>query len=489
LTSRYLIRPVSDRTPYSERVPVGRALARTLAGLAGAQLGLRLASGTSRWVGPLRVRADLALGRTGGVRIAVPPLGSARICSHRGPLQATVRAEAVDPTRAAALLEHADDPAAARAVRQRLEAVLHAARGDTRRLATNLGTRSAAAALGGAALTAAATLHRPRDVAGALLAAAAALAGSAAAAAATVDRQAWRTPELTGLLADAPVLLGDLEQAPERVATYRDQLADLLRTGTAVYRRVADLPELPDTIRLLHVSDIHLSPFALPLAAALAADYDLAAVVDTGDLVDWGTPAEDAFADQIGRLGVPYVFVKGNHDSTGIAAAVARQPNATVLTADGGVREIAGLRFAGMADPRFTPDKTTGDDTASEKVVAAAAAFANRYVGEQLDVVLVHDPAAARELAALHVPLVLAGHTHRRAARRLGETLLLVQGSTGGSGLRGVQQNPPTPLALSVLHVERATRQLAAVDEITLGGLGEVSLQVARRPVADLVRS
>jgi predicted phosphodiesterase len=311
-------------------------------------------------------------------------------------------------------------------------------------------------------------------------AAAVLLALAAGEAAATVDKGAWRDPQLSGLLSKAPLLLGDLRTAPDRLATYRDQLVELVATGTAVYRRVADLPEPPpaDAVRLLHISDIHLNPAVHALAKAVVEEYRVDAVVDTGDLVDWGTPAERGFAERVKDLAVPYLFVKGNHDSAGIAAAVARQPNATVLTADSGTATVAGLRFAGMADPRFTPDKTTGDDFADDRVSAAARAFAARV--EDADVVLVHDPAAARAISA---PLVLAGHIHKRRMRRYGDTLLRVEGSTGGSGLRGVQHDPPTRIEMSVLYIDRASKRLTAVDEISLGGLGSVTLDVQRQIV------
>lgn len=461
-------------------MPVGRTLARALTGVAGAALGLRLAGRATGAVGPLEVTATLELA-SGGVRVQLPPLGTATIRSHRGPLRITALASGVDPDGLNQLdLNQLD--------RDRRDQAQQAVVADARALGRALAARSALAALGGAAVTAAATLRRPRDVVGATTAAAALLAGAAATAAATLRRTAWRTPELDGVLTQAPLLLGDLKTAPERIGTYRDQLRELLRTGTDVYRAVATLPEPPPAgaVRLLHISDIHLSPLAFPLAHALVEAYGVDAVVDTGDLVDWGTPPEQHFAAQIAALGIPYVFVKGNHDSDGIAAAVGRQPNATVLDAAAGAVEVAGLRFAGMADPRFTPDKTTGDDHAEHRVSEAAAAFAAAIVGTQVDVVLAHDPAAARALAGI-VPLVLAGHTHKRAARRLGDTVVLVQGSTGGSGLRGVQQQPTTPVSLSILYLDRATKRLSCVDEITLGGIGSVALEVRRRSLDDLL--
>ena len=292
------------------------------------------------------------------------------------------------------------------------------------------------------------------------------------------------------MLDKAPLILGDLRTAPQRMQTYRDQLADLLRTGTGVYSRVTSLPDGPpaDAIRLLHVSDIHLSPLTFDLAAALVEQYRVDAVIDTGDLVDWGTPVEEAFAGQIPALGVPYLYCKGNHDSVGIARAVARQPNATVLDGDPQPVEVAGLTYVGMPDPRFTPDKTTGDDTAHHRVGEAAQAFAQRLrdAGTHADVALVHAPAAGRALAGL-VPLVLSGDTHIRNAQRFGDTVVLTQGTSGGSGLRGVQADPPTPLTMSIVYLDRATKRVWGVDDVVLGGIGTVHLSVIRKPLAVLL--
>src|SRR5262249_57916802 len=79
-------------------------------------------------------------------------------------------------------------------------------------------------------------------------------------------------------------------------------------------------------------------------------------VIDTGDITDWGSEPEASYVAAIGRLNVPYVFVRGNHDSRQTQAAVGRQPNAIVL--DDEVRTVDGLTIAGIGDPRFTPDKT-----------------------------------------------------------------------------------------------------------------------------------
>jgi hypothetical protein len=100
--------------------------------------------------------------------------------------------------------------------------------------------------------------------------------------------------------------------------------------------------------------------------------------------------------------------------------------------------------------------------------------------GPAPDLAVVHDPAEGQALAA-DVPLVVAGHTHRRYTQIIGKsTRLFVQGSTGGAGLRALESSPPTPIECSVLYFDRATRRLQAWDDVTLGGLGATSVGIAR---------
>jgi hypothetical protein len=79
---------------------------------------------------------------------------------------------------------------------------------------------------------------------------------------------------------------------------------------------------------------------------------------------------------------------------------------------------------------------------------------------------------------------VLAGHTHEREVTRLdGGTLLMVEGSTGGAGLRALQGEFPEPLTCTVLYLDPQTGALTAYDEITLGGLGQTEVTIQRQVV------
>jgi hypothetical protein len=78
---------------------------------------------------------------------------------------------------------------------------------------------------------------------------------------------------------------------------------------------------------------------------------------------------------------------------------------------------------------------------------------------------------------------VLAGHTHRPSAETTDGTTLLVQGSTGGAGLRALEGDEPTDITLSVLYLDRTTGLLQAYDAITVGGLGLNDARISRRVV------
>jgi hypothetical protein len=99
-----------------------------------------------------------------------------------------------------------------------------------------------------------------------------------------------------------------------------------------------------------------------------------------------------------------------------------------------------------------------------------------------VDVALVHESAMAEPLVG-RVPLLLSGHAHERGHVAGGGSLQLVQGSSGGAGLRSLDGEDPMPLEMSVLHFD-GEGALLAVDDITVGGLGQRSVTVERRTAA-----
>jgi hypothetical protein len=57
-----------------------------------------------------------------------------------------------------------------------------------------------------------------------------------------------------------------------------------------------------------------------------------------------------------------------------------------------------------------------------------------------------------------------------------------VEGSTGGAGLRGLENDEPTPLSLSVLYFDE-NQDLKAYDDIQLGGTGQSQVTMQRKVI------
>lgn len=470
------VRRFADTVPRALRRSHRRPAKVALVALVGGALGLVLGGSVRHDIGPVKTRLSLRPALDGGTRVNVAPLGAISVNTHDGPLRLVVTVTQLRPDAARRALA---DPSSLRGLGQQVQR-------DVRTAVVLLAIRTLLAAVLGAGLLGLLVFRRRLRLA--LLAAGVAVGGVALAggvAAITWRPKALAEPHYTGLLAGAPALIGSAEDIVDRLQVYSTQLAGLVTDVTRLYDVTSSLPTYaPDarTRRLLFVSDLHLNPTAWDVVRSVIKQYSIDAVVDTGDLTDHGSRAENRYASPIHSLGVPYVSIRGNHDSASTEAAVRRQKGAVVL--DDGVRLVAGLRIFGVGDPRFTPDKTTTDDAASaESLARYGRAAADRLAAAApVGIAMTHDPVVARQLAGL-APLLLAGHVHRRMDETIDGSLLLVQGSTGGAGLRGLEGERPTPLECSVLYLDRSSHRLLGYDDITLGGLGLTSAQVQRHAV------
>jgi predicted phosphodiesterase len=452
----------------------GRWMLRVAIALIGALVAVLLFGRISAPVGPFD--ATLAFRPTGGgASVAVPPLGALSVDVYDGPLRLDVALQRVHQGRARAL---AADPV-------RLAGVVDQVSADLRAAVVRLAWTTAGLALAGAAVTSLVVTRRRREPLIAVGITAVVLLGTGGLGAATWRPEALSQPTYTGLLVNATSLIGSAEDIAARFDAYRASLEDLVGNVGTLYSALSSLPPPGDsgeTVALLHISDLHLNPAGFDLVRQVVEQFGVEAVLDTGDITDWGSEPENRLITSVGDLGVPYVYIRGNHDSATTAALVATQPNATVL--DDSAVTVAGIEIAGTPDPRFTPDKSTGDDDAGDDVLAQSGEGLARFIGELPGppaVTMVHDPKQAGPLDGV-VPLVLAGHTHERKVSQLDDgTLLMVQGSTGGAGLRGLQGEYPEPLTCTVLYLDPDTGRLQTYDEITLGGLGETEVTIQRR--------
>jgi predicted MPP superfamily phosphohydrolase len=448
----------------------------------GAGIGLALAGSVTQSVGP--VHAKFALRPTasmqGGTSINIPPLGSLQLQTNRGPVQLNATVTDIDTGSAQRLI---NDPSQIKGIEKRVTR-------DVNGALVQLLIRAIFAALIGAAVLIFVVTRRWRAaVAGVVVVVLAALA-SGGIAWGTWNSKALAEPKYTGLLSRAPTMIGNVQDIVNRFGKYSSELAHLVTNVSKLYSVTSTLPSFTPsddaTIKVLHVSDIHDNPEAWSVIDSISRQFDIDFVIGTGDLTDHGLAAENAITDGISRLDMPFVWIKGNHDSSLTVEAVKAHPNAIVL--DDQVATVDGLRIYGTFDPRFTPDVSTSDTDTEEKTIESfGESLAERVAAAQppaIDIVLVHDPVEGRPLDGI-VPLVLAGHLHKRSVEHLKKgTTLFIQGSTGGAGLRALDHDEPTPLEASVLYFSRTTQQLQAYDDITLGGLGLTSVNVVRHVVA-----
>jgi predicted phosphodiesterase len=444
-------------------------------------LGILLLGRVTADLGPFQARFSVVPTFSGGTTVEIPPLGSLKLHSHLGPVKLVVHLQALEESRARALV---NDPNGVATASETIAA-------DLDRGVRTLAVRTAGAGLLGALVLSALVYRSMRRVAASGCLAVAVVAASGALATATFRPDAIEEPTYEGLLTNAPAVIGDARRIADQYEEYRAQLQRLVQNVSRLYSTFSALPVYESdntTTRVLHISDLHLNPAAWSVVQTIVKQFDVKFVVDTGDLTDWGSEPEASYVESIAKLKVPYVYIRGNHDSVDTAAAVARQPNAVVLS--NSTVTVAGLTIAGVGDPRFTPDKGKDYPVTTDRrlVVDSGAHLAAKIAtdGQEIDLALVHDPVAAEPLAFI-CPVVLSGHVHRRDVHRLDgppgslpqeRTLLMTQGSSGGAGLRGLERDKPLPLALTVLYYD-AQRVLQAYDDISVGGTGlsEVSLQ------------
>ncbi|MBM4795024.1 metallophosphoesterase [Streptomyces sioyaensis] len=468
--------PTATLPDGAPRRPVRSALGLMAVTVLGAWLGLLLIGSLRVPVGPMDTSMALRPSLTGGTRITVAPLGDLELSSHYAPVRLDVDVDRLDPIRSQALVDHPE----------RFAGLQDEVTRDVTHGALRLALHSCVAVASGATALSLAVHRRPRRALAAGGLALTLLAACAGTAYATWNPRSVLEPKFSGLLSSAPSVVGNARSIVSEFHVYQKELARLVTNVTKLYDATSTLPAYqpdPTTLRVLHVSDIHLNPGSWGIIASLVKQYRINVIVDTGDTMDHGSAAENHFLDPASSLGAPYVWVRGNHDSRTTQRYLTHRKHVTVLD-NGDVTRIAGVRIAGIGDPQFTPDRSVvaaGDPaerTAGGRL--AGALRTQRLAGTPVDIALAHNPVAATEADGL-APLALAGHLHHRENTTLPQgTRLMVEGSTGGGGLRAVQNKKPAPVQTSVLYLDRKTKRLQAWDEITLGGLGLSRAEVSR---------
>ena len=299
----------------------------------------------------------------------------------------------------------------------------------------------------------------------------------------TYDTSAFSEPRYTGSLAYAPEVLTFSQETLANLDAYENQVPAI---ADSLYRTISELHQLPqappeaDTIRVLHVSDMHSSAAAARLTKDVVDLYKINFVIDTGDLTDLGTTFEAPYASTYLPLPVPYLWVAGNHDTPAITKTMKSIAGVTVLedqfTAESGV-EVGG--FPDPASLSASPQPSTDARQAEEAVKIATLVDSQR---PRPFIAAVHDPKEAAKLDG-KVGVVVDGHTHRQGIEVRNGTVFLDAGTTGAGGFRGFDQNGESPSTLQVLYIRKDPLKLVAVDSVTIYGYSQ-EFSVTRRVFA-----
>lgn len=279
---------------------------------------------------------------------------------------------------------------------------------------------------------------------------------------------------------DAPIVTsGELSRNVKWVRQFPEILAKLDQNRDTLVQAVGAFDALkksavpqPPTIKVLHISRVKLLPEGMRFARFVADEFDVDVVIDTGDLSSFGTPWDPEIAKQIPGFKRPYLFVPGNHDTPEVVAAVAAQPQTTVLadaavnitTPEGGPVFIApitgpsdatrGLVVYGHSHPRCSECQV--EDPSSQEIANSAEQIAPeiRLRTRMLrpDIVAVNQDVMAKDLAG-NVPLVLMGGITSSDKVRKG-TRFLRMASTGAEGWKACLEDRPRMMTAQVLEFE-----------------------------------
>jgi hypothetical protein len=443
------------RTRRGRRVAV--VVAAAAVGLVGAWLGMALLARTTVPMGPFRVTLDAGFG-AGMTRLELPPFGALAADTHTAPLSLSATLSDVGVERLTRIVN-----------RVGIDGLVGDIESDGLDRVRTLAWRLLLVSGVGAAVLALLVFRTKwRLVATAFASAVLGVAACEVLLLTTFRPAAFTEPTYSGTLALAPRLIGPVREATDRIEDLRAGLEQIVDGTVRAYSTLQEAPVGEDAIRVLHISDIHASPLGMDFAREVAHGFDVHIVVDTGDITSFATPVENLIVSRIPEFGRPYVFVRGNHDSTALESGISRQPNAFVL--DGRAVTLEGLTIYGLGHPAFTPaGGVEFDDVAFAELarsVGARIAADVEVAPDPVEVVAVHDDRMAEAVAG-RAPLVVSGHFHLTRGAEVNGSLYLRIGTTGASGAGIFRGLTEIPFSAEVLYFSREeSPELLAYDLI-----------------------
>ena len=445
------------------KIPVA-LLAGALAGF----VGLWLVPAASSRLGPSTVQVQAYPG-IGETRLSIPPLGTVNADTQRSPITIEVGLQEVS-------IEELGPLATTEAGRTELRAQVET---DLRPLIVKSSLQLGIGMLVIGALVGAILFRRElwptlAATGGALIVAAGLLLSTGF----SYDVESFREPRFTGSLQRARGVIDALQQNVGLLDEAGTRYEIATTRAAALLAMLANPQDDPrqETTAVLHVSDIHGNPIGLDVTQQLAEEFDVDAIVDTGDLAsssfDTGelsklsAPLDRSMIRRIGRLPAPYLFVAGNHDSFDLRRTLETAPNVEYL--DGDSAQIGVLDVFGWADPTYTPEDVDPSEKAGIRIEEGDAVAAE-VIETGPDVLIVHDPRLGVDSLG-HVPVILAGHMHERAIVEQDGTIMLTVGSTGATGLKSFTVEADRDYEAEILYFDG--NDLVGMDYVTVRSLG-----------------
>jgi predicted phosphodiesterase len=293
-----------------------------------------------------------------------------------------------------------------------------------------------------------------------------ALAGCLALALLLPPRGEIADPEYYANGPDIPVALRTIEQAQGSARAISEELNEQLVGLARLVSESSQRRGQGELRGLVLASDLHNNLLALP---ALDRAVGSRPLFFAGDLTSSGSPFEFSLVRRVVRLGHPFVFVSGNHDSDALVRRMALA-GGIVLTERGRLRadgtygpvvvRVRGLRVAGYADPferraseRF---RSRGEPRPDAEQREDFRDWLRPLLG-RVDVVMVHEPQLAEDAAAelRRIPprrplVLLTGHTHMSSFHASTNFVELNGGTVGGGGTGNLEKGQPFGLAVLV---------------------------------------
>jgi Icc-related predicted phosphoesterase len=290
---------------------------------------------------------------------------------------------------------------------------------------------------------------------------------------ATYDQSAAERPQYQGVLESAPWAMNLVTMGLDNLSIIGDNLRKVSSGLPLLYKQagqIQNIGEVQSDLTILHVSDIHNNPAAFDFITELVANFKINFIIDTGDVTDYGTALEAETLTKIGRYGVPYVFIPGNHDSPLIIERLKQLKNVKILSK--GILELSGITIAAIADPASQSYNSDVSDSKTMEEYKNQLTELVRKMDITPTIVAVHNRILAGDLIG-KVPLVLHGHDHQYRLSHQGDTIVNDAGTTGAAGIRGLTPKG-VPYSAAILYWKKSRDQgyrLNAIDSIKINGV------------------